>query len=647
MILDALVRYYQAVDLPHPGWSKVKVSYGLWLNDNGDIINIASYVNDSNGKRKKATSKILDLPEKVTGRTSTSIKPNFLWDNSMYILGIVPENKNSTDDLTIQKNKIKRAKKCFEAAKALHQKILAGVDSPAAKAVLAYFEHWNPDTALSHPEIVKNPNLTAGGNLIFLFGDDLFSPENNEVQKDPAIRQAWEAYKNKSPGNSTAFCPVLGQNASVARLHIGIQGIRGAQPSGAPFVSFNQESFCSYGKTTNDKGENAGISQQAAFAYTTALNYLLSEHPSHLWNTATQEKVDPQKSRFRYASQLGDTTVVYWAEGGSPAYQELFRTEMDDADTQSIADAKVEIKGVLDYLTHGKPVDIQGFKLDPGVQFYILGISPNKTRLSVRFFLQDNFGVFLQRIQEHQQRLEIVKPAKDPRDNLSFWQLLQETVNPKGKDKNPSPLLSGALARSVLAGLPYPAALLEGVFVRIRAERKITRGKAAILKAYYLKNPNPSCPKEVLTVALNKESKIIPYHLGRWFAVLEAIQQDANPDKKKKDKNAKEIAPEKDSKEKTASGVGSSIRNRYFTSAATTPAVVFALLVQLFKNHLEKLEEGQKIYYQKLIQEIVDHLPDELPARLSLPEQASFYLGYYHQVQDNFTSKKEKAKKED
>ena len=142
-------------------------------------------------------------------------------------------------------------------------------------------------------------------------------------------------------------------------------------------------------------------------------------------------------------------------------------------------------------------------------------------------------------------------------------------------------------------------------------------------------------------MALNKESKSIPYHLGRWFAVLEAIQQDANPDKKKKDKNAKEIAPEKDSKEKTASGVGSSIRNRYFTSAATTPAVVFALLIQLSKNHLEKLEEGQKIYYQKLIQEIVDHLPDELPARLSLPEQASFYLGYYHQTQDRYTKKED------
>lgn len=600
MILDALVRYYQAVELPHPGWSKVKVSYGLKLNEEGEVIGIASYL-EWGEKGKKPLPEIKTLPEPV--KRSSGVNPNFLCDNASYLLGVD------------QKGKPERAKKCFEAAKTLHQKILAGVDSPAAKAVLAYFEHWDPDTALSHPVIAKNPDLTAGGNLIFLFGDDLFHPENNEVQKDPAICQAWEKYSSQDGDGSGVFCPVLERKAPIARLHPSIKGVRGAQSSGASLISYNADAFCSYGK---EQGENAGISQQAAFAYTTALNYLLSEHPSHFWNTATQEKADPQKSRFRYASQLGDTTVVYWAEGGSPAYQELFQATMDDdVDTQSIADAKVEIKGVLDHLTHGKPVDIQGFELDPGVQFYILGISPNAARLSVRFFLQDNFGVFLQRIQEHQQRLEIVKPVKDPRENLSFWQLLQETVNPKGKDKNPSPLLSGALARSVLAGLPYPAALLEGVFVRIRAERKITRGKAAILKAYYLKNPNPGCPKEVLTVALNKESRSIPYHLGRWFAVLEAIQQDANP------------------------GINSTIRDKYFSSASSTPAAVFALLIQLSQKHLSKLSEGQNIYYNKLIQEIVEHLPDELPARLSLPEQASFYLGYYHQTQDRYTKKED------
>ena len=387
--------------------------------------------------------------------------------------------------------------------------------------------------------------------------------------------------------------------------------MRGAQSSGASLISYNADAFCSYGK---EQGENAGISQQAAFAYTTALNYLLSDHPTHLWNTATQEKVDPQKSRFRYASQLGDTTVVYWAEGGDPAYQEFYHGMIEP---ESLSDAKEEVDAVLSNLTNGKTVDIQGMELDPGVQFYILGISPNAARLSVRFFLQDSFGVILGRIQEHQQRLEIVKPVRDPRENLSFWQLLQETVNPNSKDKNPAPLLGGALVRSVLEGLPYPAALLEGVFVRLRAERNINRGKAAILKAYYLKNPNSGCPKEVLTVALNKDSKSVPYHLGRWFAVLDGIQQDANP------------------------GINATIRDKYFSSAASTPAAIFALLVQLSQKHLAKLSEGQTIFYSKLIQEITDHIPDELPTRLSLPEQTSFYLGYYHQTQDRYTKKED------
>ena len=596
MILDALTRYYQAVHLPEPGWSKVKVSYGLKLDEEGNLSKV-SLLAEPDQKGKKLLPQLKEMPEPV--KRASGIAPNFLCDNSSYLLGVD------------QKGKPDRAKKCFEAAKAFHQKLLAGVDSPAAKAVLAYFAHWDPDTALSNPILAQYPDITGGGNLIFLFGEDWEHPENNEVQRDPAIRQAWQQYRNENPEGPVAFCPVLEQDAPVARLHPSIKGVRGAQSSGASLVSYNADAFCSYGK---EQGQNAGISQQAAFAYTTALNYLLSEHPAHLWNTATQEKVDPQKSRFRYASQLGDTTVVYWAEGGDPAYQEFYR---DVVDPESISDAKEEVQTVLTNLAKGKTVEVNGMDLDPGVEFYILGISPNAARLSVRFFLQDSFGVFLKRIQEHQQRLEIIKPKTDPRDNLSFWQLLQETVNPKYKDKNPSPLLGGALARSVLAGLPYPAALLEGVFVRIRAERNINRGKAAILKAYYLKNPNSGCPKEVLTVALNKESKSIPYHLGRWFAVLEGIQQDANP------------------------GINATIRDKYFSSAASTSAAIFALLVQLSQKHLAKLSEGQNIFYSKMIQEITSHIPDQLPTRLSLPEQASFYLGYYHQTQDRYTKKED------
>ena len=595
MILDALTRYYQAVNLPRPGWSKVKVSYGLKLNPDGSLQNVVSYLRPAE-KGNKQLPQSKEVPEPV--KRSSGVNPNFLCDNSAYLLGVD------------QKGKPERAKKCFEAAKAFHQKLLAGVDSPAAQAVLAYFEHWDPDTALSHPEIAQNPDLTAGGSLIFLFGEDRENLEHNEVQRDPAVVQAWQQYRNENQDGPAAFWPVLEQTAPMARLHPAIKGVRGAQSSGASLISYNADAFCSYGK---EQGENAGISQQAAFAYTTALNYLL-DHPAHLWNTATQEKVDPQKSRFRYASQLGDTTVVYWAEGGDPAYQEFYHGMIEP---ESLSDAKEEVDAVLSNLTNGKTVDIQGMELDPGVQFYILGISPNAARLSVRFFLQDSFGVILGRIQEHQQRLEIVKPVRDPRENLSFWQLLQETVNPNSKDKNPAPLLGGALVRSVLEGLPYPAALLEGVFVRLRAERNINRGKAAILKAYYLKNPNSGCPKEVLTVALNKDSKSVPYHLGRWFAVLEGIQQDANP------------------------GINATIRDKYFSSAASTPAAIFALLVQLSQKHLAKLSEGQTIFYSKLIQEITDHIPDELPTRLSLPEQASFYLGYYHQTQDRYTKKED------
>lgn len=432
------------------------------------------------------------------------------------------------------------------------------------------------------------------------------------MQRDPAVVQAWQQYRNENQDGPAAFCPVLEQTAPMARLHPAIKGVRGAQSSGASLISYNADAFCSYGK---EQGENAGISQQAAFAYTTALNYLLSDHPTHLWNTATQEKVDPQKSRFRYASQLGDTTVVYWAEGGDPAYQEFYHGMIEP---ESLSDAKEEVDAVLSNLTNGKTVDIQGMELDPGVQFYILGISPNAARLSVRFFLQDSFGVILGQNPGAPAAAGNRQASERPSGKPVLLAAVAGDGQPQFQRQESCSLIRGR-SSSFGAGGPALSRRFAGRGVRPGSERSGTSigGKAAILKAYYLKNPNSGCPKEVLTVALNKDSKSVPYHLGRWFAVLEGIQQDANP------------------------GINATIRDKYFSSAASTPAAIFALLVQLSQKHLAKLSEGQTIFYSKLIQEITDHIPDELPTRLSLPEQASFYLGYYHQTQDRYTKKED------
>ena len=251
-------------------------------------------------------------------------------------------------------------------------------------------------------------------------------------------------------------------------------------------------------------------------------------------------------------------------------------------------------------------------RLDPGMDFYVLGLSPNSARLSVRFFLHDSFGRFLANVREHYRRLEIVRPAYDKFETLPLWKLLSETVNQNTKDKSPSPDLAGELLRSILDGSRYPATLLNGVTLRIRAEREITRGRAAILKAYYLKNPHTDVPKEVLTVSLNQESANIPYNLGRLFSVLEAIQESANP------------------------GINATIKGKYFNSAASTPAVVFPILVNLSQKHLKKLRSsnpGLAVFYEKQLAGLLAAFGESYPNRMSLPQQGSFQLGYYHQTQ--------------
>ena len=235
----------------------------------------------------------------------------------------------------------------------------------------------------------------------------------------------------------------------------------------------------------------------------------------------------------------------------------------------------------------------------------------------MRLFLRNSFGSFLQNVQAHYERLAIVKPNYDQREHISLNKLLEETVNPNAKDKNPSPNLAGETLRAILSNTQYPATILNNVNLRIRAEKKITPGKAAIIKAYYLKNNHKDVPKEVLTEMLNPNSNNVPYVLGRLFSVLEDIQAKANP------------------------GLNTTLKDKYFNSASATPIHIFPILLNLAQKHLAKLEANWQIYYNKQLGELLDKLADEFPVNLNLQQQGSFQLGYYHQTQARYQKKEE------
>lgn len=577
MILSSLTKCYEMLasqgKIPRQGWSPAKISFALNLDRAGKLISVSYLCRETEtGKRKIMIPREMNLPAPVI--RSSGIQSNFLWDHSAYLLGV--------DD----KGKPERARKCFEACKEKHRLVLAQAKGEAAQALSAFFETWDPQQASETPELQEYwGELISGVNITFRV-------EGTFVSEDASVCSAWQNCVEAN-GEEEKRCLVTGRYGKTARLHPLIKGIAGAQSSGASLVSFNAASYWSYGK---EQGKNAPVSEYAAFAYTSALNYMLREE--------------------RYHQRLGDTTLVYWVLDEEPSYMDLlaavFGNEREEL-TQG------NLSSVMAALAKGNRVQYNGAEIQPEKPFYILGLSPNAARLSVRFFSQNTFGAVMSNLERHYQDIEIVH-GPEKKKYLSPWNLLMETINQKAREKKPNPRLAGDLLRAVLLGQPYPETLYRCILLRIRAGDKVNYGRAAVIKGYLLRN-GKNVDKEVLKVELNENSNYTPYVLGRLFSVLEGLQQSANP------------------------GINATIRDRYFSSACATPAVIFPRLINLAQNHLRKLEGGLQGYYEKQLTELESRIAETLPVRLNLQEQGAFQLGYYHQTQKRY-EKKEKRSEE-
>lgn len=582
MILQALVNYYESLaiqgKLAKPGWGDAKISYALEISEEGDLLGILTLIESvKQGKKTVDKPQILKLPEAT--KRSSGIAAQFLWDNARYILGIDEVGKEE------------RAKKCFQATAAKTRSILKGANEKKAKALIAFFDKWNPD--LAKDNAILKPYITellGGGNITFRI-DGVY------LQDDAEINTAWDNYCASQSAEQRGICSVTGKEGPIARLHPNIKGVRGAQSSGAALVSFNDTSYESYG---HKQGMNANIGEYAAFAYTTALNSLLADK--------------------KHTQQIGDTTLVYWAENDDEACTDFFADFLND----KIIITDDDLQNLFKNIKLGNAIRINETLLRPENKFYILGLSPNAARISVRFFLANTFGYFLNNISQFYSDFRIVKPEYDTKEVLSLWQILQETANKNAKEKAATPLLTGAVMRSILEGSAYPVALYQNILLRLKAEQdnpekyitKVSRVKAAVIKAFLLRNIKG---KEDISVGLDVERKDVAYVLGRLFAVLEDLQEAANP------------------------GINSTIKDRYFNSACSTPAIVFPVLLHLARSHEKKLssKKGLVVNFEKSITELLGKIQD-IPKRLSLVDQGSFVLGYYHQVQYRYTKKEEK-----
>lgn len=583
MILQALMEYYENLakqgKLPRQGWCQAKVSYGINLSKSGDIKNIVWLKREEQmGNKQSWIPQSMTVPAMVT--RSSGVLSNFLCDNSKYLLGI---DKDGTG---------KRILECFEAAKEKHLNLLQNTSGEMAQAICAFFRKWNPEKAKENPSVMEKwEDITDGGNLIF-------SMNEKYAQDDDEIGQIWDNNNKENVSDAEGICLVTGERAEISRIHRNIKGVPGAQSSGAALVSFNAPAFESYGK---EQSYNAPVGKYAEFAYTSALNYLLSQR--------------------KYTFSIGDSMIVYWAEAAKQEYQDVLLALLNP-----VKDNQEEIHNIFENLRNNRPVVVDDIELNPSQKFYILCLAPNAARLSVRFFYQNSFGNIMKNLAQHYERMKIIRPSWVDYEYLGVDDMLKATANLNSKDKRPVSNMAAMVLSAILQNARYPASLYTDTLIRIRAEQgNVTWKRAAIIKAYIIKNYKNM--EGELCMGLNKECEDTAYVLGRLFAILEMIQKDANGE------------------------IKSTIRDRYFNSACTRPASVFPIIIKLKNSHMKKIERDKrslKEKYENILGEIMSKLElqskyinkeeglvwEVYPKRLSLEEQGKFILGYYHQMQE-------------
>ena len=581
MILQALYEYAQRKgdSLPEDGFENIEIKYLIEIRGDGSFVNLVSLIKDKKGKTYL-------LPQRVgrSGKNSWQ-SPFLLWDNIGFVLR---ESKEIKDD----EKKQKEANTYAENQNNAFIKNIESLPEEVKKdiGVAAVLKFYTSNKANGFDKVRSSEYWEeckkSNGNFSFIL-----NAETDLVAQAPAVRayqKGLTAQNNdvEDPGaeNVVGTCLITGERSLIARLHTATP-ISGAK-SIAKFVGFQKNSgYDSFGK---EQSYNAPVSLDAMNAYTKALKYLIKTKDNH----------------FR----LGEDTIVFWAEKENKEYDfegvfsDFFSKDFDSDDPDK---SVKEVKNLFAAIYTGKVERIDS-------NFYVLCLSPNAARISVRFWETGKVKDFAERIQRHFIDFDIIR-APDAPEYLNLYQILSATALEHKMD-NVAPNLIGPVIQSILKGTPYPVSLLQQCVRRIRAEQKVNHPRAAILKAYINRYNRFHSINEEVTVALDRNCKNKGYLIGRLFAVLEKVQQDVHPN------------------------LNATITDRYYGAASTNPVTVFPQLLKLNQHHLSNYgneKRGLKIVREKELGEIINAL-DAFPTHLTLEEQARFAIGYYHEKQSFF-----------
>jgi CRISPR-associated protein Csd1 len=595
MILQRLAEHYDRIasaattdsaPFARPGWSIQKVSFCVVLNENGTLNSFQSLL-ESVGKKLIARELVVPGESKPSG---SGVAPCFLWDSAQYMLGY------KKDDFDPE-----RTTGCFEAFRQRHLNTQSLIGDPVFDAICSFLGSWSPELARKHGKELDE--ITRNFGVFRIAGTAAYAHEHLATR----LEQIITVDAGAEPEIAEGMCLVSGRMGPIARLHEPkLKGVSGSQSAGALLVSFNAPAYESYGKS---QSYNAPVSGDIVFRYANALNRLLSDN--------------------RRRISLGDCTVVFWAERRHPLedfVSELFGEFLPPGSDSNPEDPERvrQVRHFLSQLRDGL-AETKAIEAGARTRFFILGLAPNASRLSVRYWVEADAGELERRLGQHLRDIDIVRFGDDM--PLTLRGIAAATGraehDPKGRfkrfdTKSVPDQLVGELARSVLTGSAYPQSLLSSMLRRIRSDGEVHSARVAAIKGCLVRNARLRGNPVEISMNLNTSQLLPAYKMGRLFALLEKMQTDS-----------------------AESELNTTIKDRYFSAASTTPAVVFPRLFRLSQYHQAKLSTGARIYYEKLMQEAMDGL-DCFPAHLALEDQGQFVIGYYQQRRDLFTSKKTK-----
>ena len=588
MLIKALNEYYdilsEAGKVCPDGFSTQKVHYMIMLRKDGTISGIVDVTeSDLEGKKKNIPLEII-LPKR---NSIPKINSEIIEHRPSYIFGLNYDKKSGKYSAEDEKN---RARKSHEAFVKTNLEYTEGMTSDIVIAYRNFIKNWKPEDETNNEYLLKIGSKYSASNFCFALDGhteitlhdmdgDICSKIKNEIN-------------SKQEEKSTQICAITGKRGEIAKIHDRISGLKGAQASGASMVCFNNKAEESYGKS---QSYNSSVSQDTMRRYTEALNILISDSHHRMY--------------------MDDMTVVFWAMSFNDAkeinmFSLMFnpsKDQLDAGETEMVLKKAVEAMGI------GKTVDLSSIDIDENVEFYVVGLTPNTSRISQKFLYHDKFGKIFGNVALHQADMFI----DGSKGNIPLWRIMKEIKSPKStNEKTPPPLIS-AVFQAALSGGKYPESLLETAVRRVKTDKSVNYVRAGIIKACINRKSRIYKNKEELKLALDIENNDQAYLCGRLFAMLERIQNNAS-----------------------TSELNRTIKDSYFSSACAKPADIFPRLMKLAQYHLKKDDYG--IIDNKIVGEIMEKLGNEFPQTLSLNDQGKFIIGYYHQYQSFFKKRDKK-----